>query len=71
MVTAIDVGRVMMLHAGDVADDAEFNTWARVGPMLMNHGSEPYQMAMIAFTDSERFAIERAVTMFLAESEIG
>jgi hypothetical protein len=67
MVTAIDVGRTMMLRAGDVEDDAEFNTWARVGPILINHGPTPYQTAMCMFTDSERFAIERAARIFMDE----
>ena len=57
----VELGRQMMANAAMLDDDAEFNQWTRLGPMLVAMGTGPASKDLKLLTPEEQQVISRAM----------
>lgn len=56
----VELGRQMMANAAMLDDDAEFNQWARLGPLLIELGTNSPK-AMGSLSPEEQQVVARAM----------
>lgn len=57
----IELGRQMMANAAMLDDDAEFNQWTRLGPMLIAMGTGSASKDLNLLTPEEQQVVARAM----------
>jgi len=66
MYDPVELGRAMMAEVGNIKDDAEFNRWARLAPILIaNH---PRTLQELPKDDTQE--IKRALSMLLKKGVV-
>lgn len=64
MINPAELGRKMMAVAGQIEDDAEFNRWARLGPVLISMGATAGPKGFKDLSPEQQQVMARALNRF-------